>query len=220
MRVKGGSLSTTSEPNSHPKWVCGSCGTVGGTRLPGWEDPRRCQQCRALVFPDGRYRYNDIVYGPIDAVLLDDRVTPRVQIHLEAQIQQQTVLARQKGDLVLDGQDLGPGVAAIWGDSDYEYRVTVQKRHLPKLAKALLRELAGGDISALLDRYQVGTAPPGTPGGAVVRVGQVSLRRKDLGFLILVLLRGAFADGTFKDDVAFRAWCKRKSIPTEFSSYI
>ena len=36
-------------------------------------------------------------------------------------------------DLKLDGYDIGTLVSEIWGDSDYEYTITVSASELPKL---------------------------------------------------------------------------------------
>jgi len=35
------------------------------------------------------------------------------------------------GDLVFEGQDIGPGVEKFFGDSDYEYWHTVKAEHVP-----------------------------------------------------------------------------------------
>lgn len=129
----------------------------------------------------------------------------QVQTHLSAQIQ-------GSGELVLAGQDVGPLVDFVWGDSDYEYWVTVRPGHYARLFEELLRDTAGGDLTALLHRYQIEPVPPGSP-------GEVAIARTDIGRLILLLLREAFAAGTFKSDVEFRSWCQEHGVPTEFSSY-
>jgi hypothetical protein len=43
------------------------------------------------------------------------------------------------GDLLIEGQDLGPGVEAFWGEgqSEYEWCLTVRAANLPALLKAL-----------------------------------------------------------------------------------
>ena len=43
----------------------------------------------------------------------------------------------QQGDLVFAGQDLGPGVKAIFGYSEYEWAWTVKAASLPAFAAAL-----------------------------------------------------------------------------------
>ncbi len=47
----------------------------------------------------------------------------------------------QHGDLVLMEHDLGPGVEAMFADSDLEYFLTVRRDSLPRLVAALEAEL-------------------------------------------------------------------------------
>lgn len=55
----------------------------------------------------------------------------------------------ENGDLVITGQDLGPGVEEAFGPGirEYEWVWTVKKGELPKLAAAL-----GGDVMTCLAR--------------------------------------------------------------------
>lgn len=50
------------------------------------------------------------------------------------------IIEADTGDLVIDGQDLGPSVEKFWGDSDYEYWLRVPKA----LKSALLASLLVG----------------------------------------------------------------------------
>jgi hypothetical protein len=48
------------------------------------------------------------------------------------------VVARfEKDDLVIDGYDIGKRVEEYWGDSDYEYTITVRKDAVPALSEAI-----------------------------------------------------------------------------------
>jgi len=65
-------------------------------------------------------------------VTLIDRETDRIEIHLTAEI-------TPKGDVLLSGQDLGPAVEEIWGDDDYEYRLTVPSEQKDRVLAGLAR---------------------------------------------------------------------------------
>jgi len=56
---------------------------------------------------------------------------------------------RDDGTISLEGQDLGPGVEEMFGDSDYEYWVDVPDAGLQKLAFELLREKYAGQLNAV-----------------------------------------------------------------------
>ena len=43
----------------------------------------------------------------------------------------------ENGDLVVEGYDIGKTVEEAWGDSDYEYGMTVEKENVGLVAKAL-----------------------------------------------------------------------------------
>ncbi|BDZ74767.1 hypothetical protein GCM10025856_24860 [Methylophaga marina] len=55
---------------------------------------------------------------------------------------------QQNGDLVFEGQDLGPAVEEFFGSSEYEWRWTIKAEHMPILQKALGVD---GDIINLLE---------------------------------------------------------------------
>ena len=41
------------------------------------------------------------------------------------------------GDLIFEGQDLGEGVEAFWGNNEHEWTWTIEARDVPKLMQAL-----------------------------------------------------------------------------------
>jgi hypothetical protein len=55
----------------------------------------------------------------------------------------------EDGTIQMDTQDIGPRVAQIWGDGDYEFWVRVPPASLPKLAFELLREKFVGQLGAV-----------------------------------------------------------------------
>lgn len=56
----------------------------------------------------------------------------------------------RNGNLVIEGYDIGKTVKEYWGDSDYEYSVTVPAEELIKLYTLL--GLSGDDKTGLLTR--------------------------------------------------------------------
>ena len=57
-------------------------------------------------------------------------------IHIDASINE------ENGDFIIEGQDFGPSVKEIFGDSDYEYWLTVPVAYKADLLKCL-RRIAG-----------------------------------------------------------------------------
>lgn len=53
------------------------------------------------------------------------------------------------GGIKMEAQDIGPSVAAIWGDDEYEFWVSVAPPALPKLVFELLREKFTGQPGAV-----------------------------------------------------------------------
>ena len=43
----------------------------------------------------------------------------------------------ENGDLIVEGYDIGKVVEECWGDSDYEYSITVEKENVVLLTRAL-----------------------------------------------------------------------------------
>jgi hypothetical protein len=58
----------------------------------------------------------------------------------------------EHGNLVIDGYDIGKRVEEVWGDSDYEYMVTIPSLELNTLYR--LFQLPSGDKNALLAYLQ------------------------------------------------------------------
>ncbi len=44
------------------------------------------------------------------------------------------------GHLIISGQDMGPSVEMFWGDSDYEYYLSISNEDVNKLCLVLLKE--------------------------------------------------------------------------------
>ena len=177
-----------------PLWSCPSCRKVATGRLPTWRQPRRCRHCGVLVWPDALYSYERDT--PLRADL-GSRRYPQAVSHLSAEI-------RESGDLVLEGQDLGPLVDSVWGDSDYEYWVTVPAPHLNDLVRRLIKELNAQSIPL----------SSGEPAALAS-----DLTQREVNRLALILLRKAFAENVFTSDTEFSDWLKRKRIPSHFFSY-
>lgn len=69
--------------------------------------------------------------------------------HLERDDIKIDIVARfEEENLVIDGYDIGKTVEEAWGDSDYEYMITIPASSLPLLYRVL--EVEVGDRKALL----------------------------------------------------------------------
>lgn len=55
----------------------------------------------------------------------------------------------KKGKLMVYTLDIGKMPEEIWGDSDYEFWVTVSAKHKDKLLLALIEKVYGGHFSAV-----------------------------------------------------------------------
>jgi hypothetical protein len=58
----------------------------------------------------------------------------------EGEYRRLTARIDETGDLVVEGQDVGRSVEAHWGDSDYEYALTVDKEFNGTVLLCLLKE--------------------------------------------------------------------------------
>lgn len=58
------------------------------------------------------------------------------------------------GDLLVEGQDLGPGVELFFGAHEYEFARTVRAADLPALRRALHLDEEDDLLAALLERYE------------------------------------------------------------------
>ena len=74
-----------------------------------------------------------------------------VQLHEEVGETSRYIQAeiRQDGDLVLSGQDVGRAPKEIWGDSDYEWWVSVSSNDKDDVLLALLEKLYVGNPAAI-----------------------------------------------------------------------
>lgn len=67
--------------------------------------------------------------------------------HLEREDIKVDVVARfEKNKLIIDGYDIGKTVEEAWGDSDYEYVMTIPTTSLPQLYR-LLNVKAGDNLA-------------------------------------------------------------------------
>jgi len=102
-----------------------------------------------------------------------------------------------KGDLVLEGYDIGESPKEFWGDSDYEYWLFVSKEHKDTVLSLLIKEHTGG-LSSFLARFRKKSIP------------------KDYRDTVLLrLIKERF------DSLAdFSTWLKKKGIPSEFFNWV
>jgi hypothetical protein len=147
-----------------------------------------------LVWPDGIYSHEQ--NAPLRTTL-SSRTYPQAVTHLRAEIQ-------PHGDLVIEGQDFGPLVESVWGDTDYEYWVTVPGSQLRRLVEGLEEEL----------RVQA-VPPPNTD----QEQGESDGSEPDVSRRCLILLSRAFREDVFGSDSEFKAWLHRHNIPSQLSSY-
>ena len=66
----------------------------------------------------------------------------KTDIYIDAEI-------RGNGDIQLSGQDLGEGPREFFGDSDYEYWLTVSKEYKDDVLLLLIEKLYGGSSTAV-----------------------------------------------------------------------
>jgi hypothetical protein len=80
-------------------------------------------------------------------------LTSDVQEHQLASqegIERRFVSVRIRGEAIeVDAQDLGPTVKEIWGDSDYEFGVTIEAADLARFAFALIVQHYSNDLDAV-----------------------------------------------------------------------
>jgi hypothetical protein len=119
-------------------------------------------------------------------VSLSDTLFPAVASHLRAWTDDQ--------GLVIEGQDLGPGVESIWGDSDYEYWLSVEDQYLDRVFTGLAKKLGFPE--------------------------EVPNRRSKRDLLLLEYLQRSWIRGLFETDIDFRKWLNAIHVPSKFSSYV
>ena len=64
------------------------------------------------------------------------------------------VTLTEDGDLLVEGQDLGPGVALFFGGQEYEFARTVRAADVPALRQALHLDDEDDLLAALAERYE------------------------------------------------------------------
>ncbi len=74
--------------------------------------------------------------GSRKQVMLEAYENPGVRHRLEAKID-------EKGNLVLEGYDIGSFVEEHWGDSDYEWWITIKSEDKDRVLLLLLQQVFG-----------------------------------------------------------------------------
>lgn len=64
------------------------------------------------------------------------------QIHISVEVD-------EEGDLLFSGQDLGSTVRELFGDSDYEYWLSIQAEEKDRVLLALIEKLYSGNTSVI-----------------------------------------------------------------------
>jgi len=72
--------------------------------------------------------YTQLTYME-NSITLYDIKSPDIHVNIEARF--------DKGDLIIDGYDIGKTVKEAWGDSDYEYILTIRKPEVARVFEAL-----------------------------------------------------------------------------------
>jgi hypothetical protein len=79
------------------------------------------------------------IFKKLDLYLKEQNIDYSITLyHLEREDIKIDIVARfDKGKLIIDGYDIGKTVEEAWGDSDYEYVMTIPARSLPPLYRLL-----------------------------------------------------------------------------------
>lgn len=103
---------------------------LGGSIVGGDDPELHCASCSTKSWRDSRYLIEDGTgTETAQAVPLLHHEGPGIEVTLWAE-------ARADGSVVVAGQDVGPRVEQIWGDSDYEYWLTIGAGDVLGLARA------------------------------------------------------------------------------------
>ena len=156
-------------------------------------------------------------------------VRGETSVYIDAEIDDQ-------GSLVVSGQDIGKEPEEYWGDSDYEYWVVVNRKHMDKLRRALTeREFGDDDLSwrsiwkLLFPLFRTVFEDLPIDREAFVRFltsrgiafdessGAIGAEHKDA--LVLALMERAFG-GTSKAEMNFLEFLKAERIPYQFDSWV
>ena len=93
--------------------------------------------CRRRFYssPDSRRRGKCAVeHQKIASIVLNDRRTPG------GELRKLIAYVDDRGDLVLEGYDMGDAVEKWWGDADYEYWRRVDKGDVPQVLLELISD--------------------------------------------------------------------------------
>jgi len=83
---------------------------------------------------------------PKQSVSLCELKRPRISIYVTASL--------AEGELIISGQDIGEAPEEFWGDSDYEYWLTVPSADTEKFFKLLCADNPGSDpLDVLRKRF-------------------------------------------------------------------
>jgi hypothetical protein len=147
-----------------------------------------------------------------------------------------TATINSDGALVLEGQDLGPRVKAYWGDSDYEYWVTVPSARKPIVLRQLLLDSFPNIkklyawLSSTSVEFECDKEIRDEKFDIEINEAQITIQiepkspiivinRKYSDKLVLQLLKHAFKQKLFNSDSEFMNWLKKYGIKYEFFSY-
>jgi hypothetical protein len=81
----------------------------------------------------------------MDSVVLFSFIAPGIKVTVESYFD-------EKGNLVVEGYDIGKSVEEFWGDRDYEYSMSVESGELRKLYQ--LFDIRVGEKAELLNAIQ------------------------------------------------------------------
>jgi len=156
-------------------------------------------------------------------------VRGETSVYIDAEIDDQ-------GSLVVSGQDVGKEPEEYCGDSDYEYWVVVNRKHVDKLRRALTEGEFGGDNLSwgsvwkqLFPLFRTVFEGLAIDRQAYVRFltakgipfdensGTIGEEHKDA--LVLALMERAFG-GRLSAERDFREFLTSKRIPCQFDSWV
>jgi hypothetical protein len=171
------------------------------------------------------------------SVSLIERKTGHIDVYLSAYID-------NSGDLILEGQDLGPGVEEHWGDSDYEYWTIVANDRKLEVLLLLINDsfpnmqevfswlkttgvpLSEGAFIEENNEFSVEAdsdsitfyQQPGKK-GEISKDTIITIKGDFSDRILLLLLQHLFNKELFINDSQFMAWLKKNGIEYKFDSY-
>ena len=116
-----------------------------------------------------------------------------------------SAMVDDKGDLLLEGYDIGETPQKFWGDDDYEYWWVIKKKHKGKIMRLLAKEQfdTDSDVKNWLNEK-------GIPGQSLTTIDK---DYEDTALLWLIKER-------FNRDTDFTRWLGRHRIPKKFWSWV